>query len=466
MASKFTAKLVIIIKETFLTLFIKLKGSPQRNLIKQKPQQGLYQPSPVMKRLTESHLNQTTPSITLDSIVTEYLRKQHALCKNPVVTCPPFDLFVPHRCPEPLNRHSAPLNMTVRLQKREIAPRFGGMFGTKFDRKFIYSRFRPLRTYRDAEQGSGFTSCAFSYVDQLLFLGAVGGELAVFNVHPGVLESTYTCHESDISYIEPSKDGKLILTTTIWMQPLSALWGFSDILEMKMSFPEDQYVEFSKQVQNKVLGTAYSAANLYDINTGQLVHTFEDENLSNKYNKNRATFNPTDELILNDGVLWDVRGSSAVHKFDKFNQNINGVFHPNGWEIISNSQIWDIRTYHLLKTVTALDQCRIKFNQTGDVIYGAMFEEESSEDDEPNRSPFGSSFRTFDATDYSNIATIDVKKTIYDLSVDPGDNFVAVVELVSGTVFAVTVIESDEDEAAPFEESLVDLPMLLFLYCD
>lgn len=32
--------------------------------------------------------------ITLDSIVTEYLTNQHALCKNPMVTCPQFNLFV------------------------------------------------------------------------------------------------------------------------------------------------------------------------------------------------------------------------------------------------------------------------------------------------------------------------------------------------------------------------------------
>lgn len=31
--------------------------------------------------------------LTLDAIVTEYFRKQHALCKNPVVTCPPFSAF-------------------------------------------------------------------------------------------------------------------------------------------------------------------------------------------------------------------------------------------------------------------------------------------------------------------------------------------------------------------------------------
>lgn len=34
------------------------------------------------------------PRITLDSIITEYLTNQHALCKNPTATCPPFDLFV------------------------------------------------------------------------------------------------------------------------------------------------------------------------------------------------------------------------------------------------------------------------------------------------------------------------------------------------------------------------------------
>lgn len=71
----------------------------------------------------------------------------------------------------------------------------------------------------------------------------------------------------------------------------------------------------------------------------RLVQTFEDEAISNKYFKNRATFSPNDDLVLNDGVLWDVRSSSVVHKFDKFNRCINGVFHPNGWEIIANSEI-------------------------------------------------------------------------------------------------------------------------------
>ena len=35
----------------------------------------------------------TPSSISLDGIVREYLTNQHALCQNPVVTCPTFDLF-------------------------------------------------------------------------------------------------------------------------------------------------------------------------------------------------------------------------------------------------------------------------------------------------------------------------------------------------------------------------------------
>lgn len=35
----------------------------------------------------------STENMNLDKIITSYFRKQHALCKNPVVTCPPFSLY-------------------------------------------------------------------------------------------------------------------------------------------------------------------------------------------------------------------------------------------------------------------------------------------------------------------------------------------------------------------------------------
>lgn len=78
---------------------------------------------------------------------------------------------------------------------------------------------------------------------------------------------------------------------------------------------------------------------IYDIHTGQKVLTLNEPALANNYKRNCAIFNPTDELVLNDGVLWDVRASRAIHKFDKFNMNISGVFHPNGLEVIINTEI-------------------------------------------------------------------------------------------------------------------------------
>lgn len=78
---------------------------------------------------------------------------------------------------------------------------------------------------------------------------------------------------------------------------------------------------------------------IYDIQTGQKTLTLNNPDLANNYKRNCATFNPTDDLVLNDGVMWDVRSAQAIHKFDKFNMNISGVFHPNGLEVIVNTEI-------------------------------------------------------------------------------------------------------------------------------
>lgn len=50
--------------------------------------------------------------------------------------------------------------------------------------------------------------------------------------------------------------------------------------------------------------------------------------------------------------------------------------------------------------------------------------EQEVEDD----TTFDSSFKTIDASDYSSIATIDVKRNIYDLAVNVFDTQIAIVE--------------------------------------
>ncbi|KAG9330130.1 hypothetical protein JZ751_027242 [Albula glossodonta] len=266
-----------------------------------------------------------------------------------------------------------------------------------------------------------------------------------------------------LACVFPSSDGSLLLTSASWSYPLSALWGMKSVFIMKGVGQKEltayliDYKERSPEGFSPLFQPNQKP--IYDIQTGQKTLTLNNPGLANNYKRNCATFNPTDDLVLNDGVMWDVRSAQAIHKFDKFNMNISGVFHPNGLEVIINTEIanpvlcyqanpvpwyqsnpvpwyqvnpvpcyqanpvpsyhssplkclvflnesqWDLRTYHLLHTVPALDQCRIVFNNNGTVIYGAMLQADDEDDmmDQQMKSPFGSSFRTFDATDYKPI---------------------------------------------------------------
>lgn len=177
------------------------------------------------------------------------------------------------------------------------------------------------------------------------------------------------------------------------------------LFDKVIEFEREEYVEFSKHAQDKVIGTNIDHAFIYDIETTKKIYTLEPK-ISNQYIKNRATFDPTDDLVLSDGVLWDCRAGTEIHKFDKLNENINGVFHPNGLEIISNSEVWDVRTFRLLQTVKALDQCYITFTSDGNVLYGIKADRETSDGFRTS----DTSFVTLDASDYSQIATIELKK--------------------------------------------------------
>uniref|UniRef100_A0A673XD32 DDB1 and CUL4 associated factor 1 n=1 Tax=Salmo trutta TaxID=8032 RepID=A0A673XD32_SALTR len=403
-------------------------GKRPSSVLRQKSDHGAFSQSPAMKKQLDRHLP-SPPA--LDSIITDYLREQHARCRNPVTTCPPFSLFTPHQCPEPKQRCQAPTNFTSRLTSRVLYPKHGGVDGGCLDRHLIFSRFRPISVFREAEEDdSGFTCCAFSARERFLMLGTCTGHLKLYNVFSGQEEASYSCHTSAITHLEPSRDGSLLLTSASWSVPLSALWSMQSVFEMKHSFLDDHYVEFSKLSQDRVIGTKDQVAHIYDIQSGQKLLTLNDPGLANNYKRNCATFNPSDDLVLNDGVMWDVRSAQAIHKFDKFNMNISGVFHPNRLEVIINTEIWDLRTFHLLHTVPALDQCRGVFNNNATVMYGAMLQADEEDDvmDQQMKSPFGSSFRTFDATNYKPIATVDVKRNIFDLCTDTRDCYLAVIE--------------------------------------
>ncbi|XP_057334525.1 DDB1- and CUL4-associated factor 1 isoform X2 [Microplitis mediator] len=359
----------------------------------------------------------TSPSITLDSIITEYLTNQHALCKNPMVTCPKFNLFQPHKCPDPRPKSSAATNITVRATRRQF-----GIDDRRLDRRYIYSRFCPVKTFRPTDVEGTFTCCTFSPDQQSLMIGTYPGDVKIFNVHTGIEEASYQCHETYVYHMECNKRGDLLLTSTAWRRPTSALWSIGVFFDMKMPFEAEDYVEFSKS-QDKIIGTQNENATIYDIATGKLISTLTPSISSNRYTKNRATFSMNDELVLSDGILWDVNSGKEIHKFDKLNQALNGVFHPNGTEVVANTEVWDLRTFHLLNTVPSLDQMKVVFSPINHVIYASLFEVDP--DDE---SSYVTSFKTLDALDYSNIATYDVKRGIYSLACNKYDTQIAIVE--------------------------------------
>ncbi|KAK2725316.1 DDB1- and CUL4-associated factor 1-like isoform X2 [Artemia franciscana] len=379
--------------------------------------------APVLKVAPDRPNNEAKPSASLDDIVKEYLMNQHSLCRNPMVTCPEFDLFVPHKCPDPKPRGSAPTNFTMRYQRRALYPPAGGPMGAMLDRHLVYSRYKPSRTIKQGDSDSAFTCATFSACEQFVMVGTQTGDLKLFNKMTGADEATYTCHDSAIFKIEPNRDGSLVLTSSSWRRPLSALWSMGEFFDLKYSFDDEESLEFSKMTQDKVVGTRNEVATIYDVNTGQSLMSLKPTS-SNAYTRNQATFNDTDDLILSDGVLWDVTSGKVIHKFDKLNQQLSGVFHPNGLEIVSSAEVWDLRTFHLLRTVPTLAQCVPSFSHSSKIMFGIPLDKEP--DDEGMHSD--SSFRVLDAQTYSQIATIDIKKSIYSLSIDTDDLTLVLVE--------------------------------------
>ncbi|KAJ8975910.1 hypothetical protein NQ317_007753 [Molorchus minor] len=266
------------------------------------------------------------PRVTLDSIITEYLTNQHALCKNPMATCPQFNLFVPHKCPDPKPRITTANNFVIRCARRAI-----GYQSKTMDRRFVHSRFCPVQTVRSSTDEGFFTCAKFMPGDHNVVVGDYNGEVHLFNLNNGNEIHMFSAHDNYIVHLEPSRTGEFMLSSATWGKPVSALWNMKTY-EMKIPFNDEEYVEFSKVAQDRIIGTKTEVATIFDANTGtsicRLVPT-----VSNQYTKNKATFSYNDELVLSDGVLFDVNSGKPIHKLDKLNQTQSGVFHPNGLEI-------------------------------------------------------------------------------------------------------------------------------------
>ena len=99
-----------------------------------------------------------------------------------------INFFLHLRCPDKRSKRSAPLNFAARQAAKSVFPRFGGPDGGKLDRKLLYSRFRPVKSFRaggEDRENNIFTCTAFSGDRQFILAGTSMGDLKMFNILSG-----------------------------------------------------------------------------------------------------------------------------------------------------------------------------------------------------------------------------------------------------------------------------------------
>ncbi|TNN08815.1 DDB1- and CUL4-associated factor 1 [Schistosoma japonicum] len=408
---------------------------------------------------------QPVSEMTLSKVVESFLLHQHSQCPHPVSVCPKFSLYYPHRCPEPrLNKQT---NCCQRLLVRENL--YGSLRlkpSTKELRHFLHRRFQPTAVIREADDDM-LTACCFSRTDDGLFLGSNSGAIAWVNVEEdGLPIELFHIQSSSIRRLAHTRDGERLLVCSEWNEPATVVarlkpstnsssnsnspWEtVSDDFVFRVS--EARHAEFSNTGhQDRLVATYGKMAKVFDLTTRTRVADLFSAVKQSGYILNKATFSPSDHLVLNDGVVWDLRctgllptnfsnslqypgtSSRPIHKFDKFQDIVSGVFHPNGLEIIIGSAVWDLRTWRLLHTIQALDRLEVQFNASFDVIYAGIFGLDDEEYAElgSSRLAMQNMFRTVDAIDYSLIASVDVRHRIEQLALDTAGQSLALVEKI------------------------------------
>uniref|UniRef100_M4D199 LisH domain-containing protein n=1 Tax=Brassica campestris TaxID=3711 RepID=M4D199_BRACM len=375
--------------------------------------------------------------LSLGSRVVQYLKPQHRQCRAPIKTHPPVSLLHPHVCPEPKRLLEAPLNITGRLGTRELQSYYSGVHGNRRDRQFVFSRFKSWRSYRD--ETALFTSISLLGGTNHLAVGSHAGEIKIFDASSGNMLESVSGHQAPVTLVQSyvSGDTQLLLSSSY---SDVQLWDASDItVGSKHSFDGCKAAKFSNSGS---LIAALSSEGptkdvlLYNVETGSLSEKFTDPDTSSRTSPYTLVhFNPCDSLILWNGHLWDRRVPNSCKRFDQFTDYGGGGFHPSRNEVIINSEVWDLRNMNtrLIRSVPSLDQTAITFNSRGDVIY-AMLRRNiedvmSAVNTRRAKHPLFAAFRTLDAVNYSDIATIPVDRCLLDFATEPTDSFLGLITM-------------------------------------
>lgn len=282
--------------------------------------------------------NSNTERLTLDSLVVQYLKHQHRQCPAPITTLPPLSLLHPHVCPEPRRSLDAPSNVTARLGTREFKSMYGGVHGNRRDRQFVYSRFRPWRTCRD-DAGALFTCITFLGDSSHIAVGNHSGELKIFDSDSSNVLESCIGHQSPLTLVESYLSGETQLVLSSSSQDVR-LWDASAVSGGPLhSFEGCKAARFSNSGDIFAALSTEAARReilLYDVQTYNVELKLSDTSANSTgrgLSYSHIHFNPSDTMLLWNGVLWDRRVSGPVHRFDQFTDYGGGGFHPAGNEV-------------------------------------------------------------------------------------------------------------------------------------
>ncbi|KAL7150607.1 hypothetical protein ABFS83_05G124800 [Erythranthe nasuta] len=389
---------------------------------------------PKKRKLTHSNEIGSERRLTLDSVMVEYLKLQHSKCSAPITTLPPLSLLHPHACPEPRQTLDAPTNMTARLRRCEVVgTAYGGIDVSRKDRRFVYSRFRHRETLYDKVDKSCLTSIAFIEDPTRVAACGFSRRLKFFDLSSATVCESSVCHTSDVTHLH--SHSRLLLSST---SNEVCLWDGSSFAAH--TFDGVKAARFDSQ------GTLFAALPsdsslheilLFDVQTLNLNTSLVDDTDSRVIRHENPYceihFGPLRYMLLWEGILWDYRSARPIHRFQEFTDLGGGGFHPAGNEVIINSEVCDLRNFKILRTVPSLHQTTIKFNSGGDVIYAILRRDRSDFKSAVNprrmKHNLFSAFRTLDALNYTDIATIPIERCVLDFATEPTDSFVGLITM-------------------------------------
>lgn len=173
---------------------------------------------------------------------------------------------------------------------------------------------------------------------RVLTAGSSDGTAKLWDVETGNLIHTFQHVEQISSKIFFSPGGELIK------------YGFNSVKSVAFS-PDGSQVRTANQV--RTASSSENAVKLWDVETGNLIHTFQPPSLVSS-----VSFSPDGSKVLeisSHAKLWDIETGNLLYTFkDTFGIN-SATFSPDGRSVLTGSSLttanlWDVKTGNRLHT--------------------------------------------------------------------------------------------------------------------